>query len=460
MERPIGVGAVEAAVGVDHFGLDPEAEVHAELVDVIDEGFEAAGEFFGVDGPVAEAGAVIVAGAEPAVIHDETLDAEFGGYGGKGFLAFLGDVEGGGFPGVVEDGAEAFVGEDFVAGEAVEEAGGFAEAVGGEAGVEGRGFEGFAGFEGPGEVEGVVASGDADLAVGGLFDGEAPVAGPGEGSEPDAAVGFGGAAGVEHEPGVGLVGGETAAAFEDFLSRADIFLLELPLAGPAAEGGGEAVGRVEGEIPDAGLEAFDGDGLGGAVVDGGFLFEDAGGGDAVGEGDADVIDFVLEVDGEGAVLDGVGDVLEDDVADAVGAGEFEAGFEVTAAAPGGVFLGGGHAGGVKAGPGKAGVWGSEVGVAPEAGSPVDLLELIFVVDAEDIADVGGGEMPEFGRGEIADFGVKKGDEEEGGEGRSFEHHNGHDIRVTHTGRRSKIIGRYALAVPVSAYVFRGQSVRG
>ena len=36
-ERPLRMGAVEVAVGVDHLGLDPDAELHAEAADVLDE---------------------------------------------------------------------------------------------------------------------------------------------------------------------------------------------------------------------------------------------------------------------------------------------------------------------------------------------------------------------------------------------------------------------------------------
>lgn len=75
-----------------------------------------------IDGPVAETGAVVIARAEPAVIHDKALDAESGGECGESLLALFGDVEGGGFPGVVEDGAKALSRENFIAGKAVKEA--------------------------------------------------------------------------------------------------------------------------------------------------------------------------------------------------------------------------------------------------------------------------------------------------------------------------------------------------
>ena len=60
----------------------------------------------------------------------------------------------------------------------MENAGGFANAVVGVAGVEGRRFEFFAGREGEAEIEGVEASGDADLLVGRFFDADAPTTAP------------------------------------------------------------------------------------------------------------------------------------------------------------------------------------------------------------------------------------------------------------------------------------------
>src|SRR6266851_4760242 len=69
----------------------------------------------------------------------------------------------------------------------MEEAGGLAHAGVGVAGVEDGGLELLAGGEGVGEVEGVEASGDADLLELVLLEGDAPGAAPGEGSEPDVA---------------------------------------------------------------------------------------------------------------------------------------------------------------------------------------------------------------------------------------------------------------------------------
>ena len=106
VDDPVGMLAIEIAVRVDHLRLDPDAEVHAEGMHLVDEGLEAVGEFLRIDIPVAESGVVVFALAEPAVVHDEALGADGGGLLCEGDLAGLIDVHLGGFPGVVEDGAD------------------------------------------------------------------------------------------------------------------------------------------------------------------------------------------------------------------------------------------------------------------------------------------------------------------------------------------------------------------
>ena len=64
---------IQIAVGVHHLRLDPQAEVHSERMDSLDERLQAAGKFPGVDDPVAESRMVIVPRAEPAIVHDEAL---------------------------------------------------------------------------------------------------------------------------------------------------------------------------------------------------------------------------------------------------------------------------------------------------------------------------------------------------------------------------------------------------
>ena len=55
-QRPLGVGAVQVAVGVDHLRLDPDPEVHAQTANVVDQRSEARRVGVGRDHPVAEPG--------------------------------------------------------------------------------------------------------------------------------------------------------------------------------------------------------------------------------------------------------------------------------------------------------------------------------------------------------------------------------------------------------------------
>jgi hypothetical protein len=62
-EDPIGVGAVEVGVGVDHLGLDPQAELQAAAAYVVGELMQSAGPDVVVDMPVPQAGLVSAAAA-------------------------------------------------------------------------------------------------------------------------------------------------------------------------------------------------------------------------------------------------------------------------------------------------------------------------------------------------------------------------------------------------------------
>ncbi len=98
--------AVQVAIGVDHLRFHPQAEIHAEPVDVIDQALQPVGEFLRIDGPIAQPGMVVIAFAEPAIVHHEQLDSQLGRHVGELLLAGLVDVESGRFPGVVEHRAQ------------------------------------------------------------------------------------------------------------------------------------------------------------------------------------------------------------------------------------------------------------------------------------------------------------------------------------------------------------------
>ena len=53
-DRPVGMGAEQVAVRVDHLGLDPQAELEPQAVDVPDQRLDPAGQLAPVDDPVAE----------------------------------------------------------------------------------------------------------------------------------------------------------------------------------------------------------------------------------------------------------------------------------------------------------------------------------------------------------------------------------------------------------------------
>ena len=114
---------------------------------------QALREFLRIHEPVAQAGVVVVARAEPSVVHHEQLDPQFGGLVRQLLLPGFVDVEGGGLPRVVEHRTQPRSGaarQNLFALEAVQRARGAAEAALREAGVEGgvsRVSPGFSGYE-------------------------------------------------------------------------------------------------------------------------------------------------------------------------------------------------------------------------------------------------------------------------------------------------------------------------
>ena len=70
-------------------------------MDFVDQRLQTVGEFFRVHVPVAEARVIVFALAEPAVVHDKTIDADGRGFFGERHLAGFIDSKFGCFPGVV-----------------------------------------------------------------------------------------------------------------------------------------------------------------------------------------------------------------------------------------------------------------------------------------------------------------------------------------------------------------------
>ena len=72
----------------------------------INERLEAVRELLLVGVPVAEAGIVVVALSEPAIVDDETVHSKSRGLFGEFHLSGCSDIEGCGLPGVVNDGSK------------------------------------------------------------------------------------------------------------------------------------------------------------------------------------------------------------------------------------------------------------------------------------------------------------------------------------------------------------------
>ena len=70
------MGAVQVAVGVDHFGLNPQPEFHPQRVHPRRQRGQPAGVFDRISGPIAQSGTVIAAALEPTIVEDEAFYAD------------------------------------------------------------------------------------------------------------------------------------------------------------------------------------------------------------------------------------------------------------------------------------------------------------------------------------------------------------------------------------------------
>ena len=84
---------VEITIWVYHLRFDPEADIHPKAVDIGDQRIEPVREFLLVHCPIAQTGMVVIAGAEPAIIHDKKFDAQLGRLFGERTLAGFIDRE-------------------------------------------------------------------------------------------------------------------------------------------------------------------------------------------------------------------------------------------------------------------------------------------------------------------------------------------------------------------------------
>ena len=70
-ETPVRMLLIKLAVDIHHLRLHPDSEVQPELVDFFRQSLDAARKLLRIHFPVTERLCVIVALAEPSVVHDE-----------------------------------------------------------------------------------------------------------------------------------------------------------------------------------------------------------------------------------------------------------------------------------------------------------------------------------------------------------------------------------------------------
>ena len=258
MDDPIRVGPVKVGVLVDHLRLEPEAELHAQVVDPPGQTGDAAGEAVPVGSPVPQAREVVAPGAEPAVVQDEELHAVLVGRLGDGHQLILGEVEVGGFP-VVDENGPGFV-PPLAPGQtaAVELVESTAHGVHPLVGVDHHrlgGLEGLPGGQLPVEAEGINAQGDPGDIPGVHLRLGQEVAGVDEGEADDLALILVRAGAAEHDKGVVVVGGVAPGGLHGLDA-----LLQTPDLHPAFPGPGPgevdklivAVGKVQAEAHGVG----------------------------------------------------------------------------------------------------------------------------------------------------------------------------------------------------------------
>ena len=159
---------VKLGIGGDHLRLEPDAELHAESVHLVDQRLESALQLLLIYEPVAQRAVVRIPVPEPAVVHDQHLYAQLRGFLGDLYQIFGGEVEVCSLPVVDEDRAAlvlVFAADKVVSVEVVE---GAAHLTKTAVGIDHDGFGGgelLARLQRPLEVGGVYAHEHAGLFV-------------------------------------------------------------------------------------------------------------------------------------------------------------------------------------------------------------------------------------------------------------------------------------------------------
>ena len=205
-QDPVGVGAGEVGVAVDHLRLEPQPQLHAQVAHVRGQGLQPGRPDLGRDPPVAQARGVVAPGPEPPVVDDEALDADGGRLVRERRQGLRVLVEVDGLPGVEQDRARP---------RGVGRLGAQVGVAAGRQGVQalapgadepGRGV-GLAGAQG--DLAGVeeLARAQEPVALGRVGGQGAGVAGPGQVHAVDAAAAPAEAGGPRGQPGGGVVPG-------------------------------------------------------------------------------------------------------------------------------------------------------------------------------------------------------------------------------------------------------------
>ena len=351
---------------------------------------------------------IVVARAEPAVIHHEALHANPGGFFCERTLARFIHMEFGGFPGVVKNrprlGGET-AGKNELAREAVQNAGRFAKAAVGKSAVEWRRRQALAGLQRICKIESVVSAREANLLMRRLLHAESPGTAPAERAKPDPSMLLAGAhpirfGGVDRKPGIGLMAGGSAPAFQHFHAGMDLLLNQLRFARPAPVQVSKPVTRAGRHVPGSGLSALHRERLRHLILDHGVFFNHAGRGvNAIVEVHQDIVVDVFGQDAQRVAVDFVAHVPQNQVAVAILPGDFQARFGVHVASPAGVLTRRGGGAAVEGSPLILGVGCGEIAVAPQSLTPINVLELVLFVHSKNITGVVRIQHPELLAGE-------------------------------------------------------------
>ena len=214
------------------------------------QGAQAAGELGLVHVPVAQTGKVIIAFAEPAVVHDHHLHAHLAGRLGNGADLLCVKVKQGGLPVVDEDGPALVLPGTPAQVETdgpVELTAHVAQALGGEYHGRLRCGKGLARLERPAEVEGIDPQSQAGLVELGILGVGLKTAGVDQSHAPAASGVLGGLMVTQHHKGILLMAGRTADAAYGVDSLGQRHPHRLPLPGVGAAQGNEVV-LTSGEV--------------------------------------------------------------------------------------------------------------------------------------------------------------------------------------------------------------------